>query len=486
VSKTITITASILPVIEMKRFLAFTVAAATAMFLAACGGGGSSASAPSNVNVVVGDTTATVTWSTQSGIEYWIWYTASTFIDISGCGSLCQNVIPANSPTVVTGLTDGTPYSFSINGRNSGGPGGPGSPSISVTPRLAGGLDSYGHSTWKSPGAPLGAQDLRGVAYGVPASNTLTNYLANLVGSGVFVAAGAGGALFAATVSNADGSFSWAAAKSVPTSANLNAVIYNNGRFLALGDNGTILLSTDGTTWAAQTSGTGNDLYAVANRGSGFIAVGANGTMLVSGDGINWGQIGPFTYNTLYGLTYGNGTYVAAGAAGTLLYSTDGLSWQTGQVPASLPDLKSVAYGAPQLIYSCAYTAQIPCAYTAQPLPATATAQPLPAAAFVAVGANGVLLGSSNGIDWTQQPSVPATGTTTFNAVTYGHQFVAVGSGGSIISSVDGLTWTSVQSSNPSQPGLYAIAPANLVGGLYANQYLYSAMGGNGTNMLAR
>jgi hypothetical protein len=464
----------------MKRFLAFAVAAVTALFLAACGGG-SSASAPSNVNVVVGDTTATVSWNMQSGIEYWIWYTASTFIDISGCSSLCKNIVPANSPTVVTGLTNGTTYAFSVNGRSSGGPGGPGSPSISVTPRLAGGLDNLGLSTWGAPAAPLGAQDLHGVAYGVPIAKTLTQNLGNTVGSGVFVAVGSGGALFSATVSNADASLSWAAANSVPTSANLNAVIYNNsgGKFLAVGDNGTILLSNDGTTWTSVGNGvTSSNLYAVANNGGGFIAVGANGAMLTSSDGTNWGNTGSFAGNTtLYGISYGVvngiGTYVAAGAAGTLLYSTNGgANWYPGQAPAS-PDLKSVAYGAPQMIYSSAYSAQTP----------------PPAATFVAVGANGVVLASSDGINWTPpQNPVPSSSmqSTMLNAVTYGHQFVAVGSGGAIVSSVDGQTWTLVSANSPSQPNLYAVAPAGLVGGPYAYQYMYSAVGVNGTNMLAQ
>ena len=31
--------------------------------------------------------------------------------------------------------------------------------------------------------------------------------------------------------------------------------------FMAVGDDGTILTSLDGTTWTAQTSGTSNDLY---------------------------------------------------------------------------------------------------------------------------------------------------------------------------------------------------------------------------------
>jgi hypothetical protein len=61
---------------------------------------------------------------------------------------------------------------------------------------------------------------------------------------------------------------------------------------------------------------------------------------------------------------------------------------------------------------------------------------------FVAVGANGTILSSANGMNWTAR--TPSAGyVTTLRAVTAGGgQFVAVGEKGSIVSSANGITWT--------------------------------------------
>lgn len=453
----------------MRRFFAFIMVIVVTILLVGCGGGGSSASAPINVNVVAGDTSATLSWNMQPGVEYWIWRTVGTTIDIQSCTSACATLVKVSSPTVITGLINGTTYAFSINARSNGGPGGSGTPSVTATPRLAGGLDSNGNSTWNPPGAALSTQDLHGIAYGTPSVSTLTSGLVNLGSTGVFVAAGINGSLFSGLVSSIDGSISWTPTNYTSTGANLNAIIYNNGKFLAVGDGGTILLSTDGATWTQEKSATSNDLYAVSNLGAGFIAIGAKGTIITSSDGATW-TISPLvTTNALYGITYGNGRYVAVGEAGTVIYG-DGVNyWQTVPTSSLLPDLKGVAYGTPQLAY--VYTPQNGYTY-----------QNLPAATFVAVGANGTLVTSPDGLTWTTQNAIP---TTSLNAVTFGHQFVAVGDGGSIYTSIDGLAWLPAQNYAATLSNLYAVLPALYAGGSYAGQLVYSAVGANGVNMLA-
>ena len=110
----------------MKRFFTFFMAIVFAMLLVSCGGKGSPASATTNVNIVAGDASVTVSWDMQPGVEYWIWRTAGSYIDIQNCSSACVTLIQARSPAVITGLANGIQYSFSINGRTNGGPGGPG------------------------------------------------------------------------------------------------------------------------------------------------------------------------------------------------------------------------------------------------------------------------------------------------------------------------------------------------------------------------
>jgi hypothetical protein len=68
----------------------------------------------------------------------------------------------------------------------------------------------------------------------------------------------------------------------------LNEVAWN-GRFLvAVGQNGAVETSPDGTTWTSRTSGVSAELNAVAVTPDGFICGGAQGTVLTSQDGVTW------------------------------------------------------------------------------------------------------------------------------------------------------------------------------------------------------
>ena len=72
------------------------------------------------------------------------------------------------------------------------------------------------------------------------------------------------------------------------TTNNLNDITYGNSTFVAVGNSGNILTSSDGTSWDNRTSGTSNDLYGVTYENSTYVATGENGTILTSSDGITW------------------------------------------------------------------------------------------------------------------------------------------------------------------------------------------------------
>ena len=76
-----------------------------------------------------------------------------------------------------------------------------------------------------------------------------------------------------------------------------------------------------GTTWTQRTSGTGNELEGVAYGNGRFVAVGNGGTILTSPDGVNWTRRTSGTRSWLGGVTYGNGTFVAVGEEGIILTS---------------------------------------------------------------------------------------------------------------------------------------------------------------------
>jgi len=63
---------------------------------------------------------------------------------------------------------------------------------------------------------------------------------------------------------------------------------------------------------------------------------------------------------------------------------------------------------------------------------------------FVAVGNSGTILTSPDGVNWTKQTS--GTGDTLRGVVWGGNQFVAVGNNKNILTSPDGIIWTAQQS----------------------------------------
>lgn len=374
----------------MTKFFLSLVTLVSVLFLTGCGGGsdGSSAPPPSNVKVVAADNGVTVSWDGESGVEYWVWLAAVPSVTPQNCSSSpsCRTFLSPPNPLSIGGLSNGTTYSVTINGRRNGGPGGSGSAPIAFVPRLAG-------TVW-TLGMPITTNNLLGVAHTITAA-TSTNR---------FAAVGTGGVIFA----SAD-AVTWSAASSGVTT-NLNAAIFGSGRFIAIGDGGVILSSTDGTTWTQQTSGTTQNLYGITlSANGGFIVVGANGSILSSNDGVTWAAVNSGSSNLLYSVAFANNRYVAVGAQGTILTSSDATTWQAVTALTAL-DLTGISFGA---------------------------------GLFVAIGARGVLLTSADGVTWTARDPIS---TNTLAAVSYGRQFVTVGGNGSIFISVDGLTWQAVSS----------------------------------------
>ena len=131
----------------------------------------------------------------------------------------------------------------------------------------------------------------------------------------------------------------------------LNAVASNTGMVVAVGNQGTIVRSTDGINWSAAASVPSTpDLYAVTYSivpaGGLWVAVGAGGALFISGDASTWSAISSGTAQDLKGVasvvnvTYPNGIFspiitptysyavVAVGTAtnkaGTVMRTTDG------------------------------------------------------------------------------------------------------------------------------------------------------------------
>ena len=368
------------------------LALASALILVACGGGSSSTPPPpeGGISLTNGDGQVTLTWKETPGVEYWI-FAAPNSPNLSLSNWLASTGstyrLNVTSPFVVTGLSNGTPYSFFITGRTNSGPGGDATPTVTATPRLAG-VEWIG-------GANLNTGTKTGLTYGSyvdTASNSLKY---------TYLAVGNEGRM--ARASTID---TWTSLTPVVNS-NLNAATFGFAKFIAVGDAGKIIYSSDTKTWTQATSNSAQNLNAVVANGSIAVAVGNNGTIMTTKDAV------PSSAH-LYGLTFTvSGTWMAVGAGGTVLTSADGATW-TAQASGSTADLKAVGALATYLNGATTYT-------------------------YVVAGQNGTILKSSDLLAWTTQT---ANTTANFNDLSSLGQFTLVGSNGTVLTSTDGTTWT--------------------------------------------
>lgn len=384
------------------------LALVSAVLVAACGGSSSSdtpAPPVGGISVVPGDSQVTVTWKETPGVEYWIFaapnspnLTLANWLATSGS----TYRLKVTSPFMVTGLSNGTTYSFFMTGRVNSGPGGDATPTVSATPRLAG-------NVWTT-GTNLNTGNNTGLTYGSYTDLATNTY------KFAYVAVGNGGSMFSATQID-----TWKPIASGLTT-DLNAAEFGFAKFIAAGAQGKIIYSADAQTWKQANSVTNQNLNALAANGSVAIAVGDNGTILTSKDAVTWTAVSgvPSTAH-LYGVTYTvAGNWLAVGASGTLLTSPDGNTW-TAQTSGTSATLRSAGALATTLDGTTSYR-------------------------FVVVGANGSILSSPDAITWTAQS---ANTTAALNAITSVNQFLVVGANGTILTSTDGAIWTP-QTSNSS------------------------------------
>jgi len=197
--------------------------------------------------------------------------------------------------------------------------------------------------------------------------------------------------------------------------ADLLGITWTGDKFIAVGDSATILTSPDGQTWTRQdTDDLGMEsiwLYRVVSNGTITVAVGELGTILTSTDDLNWKAIDTLrTAQGLYGLTWSEdlGKFVAVGGGGSVVTSPDGLSWTL------------YSAGISYYLYDVIWAAELE--------------------TFVAVGQHGAIATSENGENWDLVESRPAD--YFYGLVWSGDLLMIVGQNGWILSSPDAETFT--------------------------------------------
>lgn len=171
-------------------------------------------------------------------------------------------------------------------------------------------------------------QDLRGLA---------------LLGDRWLVTGAEGTALY-----SDDGVSFHAARLEPPTTAWLEGVAASSDPAIAVavGDEGTIYRTTDGTNWSrVEATPLAAWLSGVAYGGGRFVAVGEGGVVASSADGMTWETASSPTSAYLTRVAYGDGRFLAVGDGGEILESTDGLRWRSERQIGLTNDLLVAALG---------------------------------------------------------------------------------------------------------------------------------------------
>ncbi|MGQ5523739.1 hypothetical protein ACUHMQ_10795 [Chitinimonas sp. PSY-7] len=394
--------------------------------LAACGDKDPKAT-PTNLVVTPGDGRATVTWNNNSNSTYRVFKARAGQITPANYTTFPEpdQFIDVRPPFVVTGLTNGQIYSFTINAASSGGVPGDAAPSQAVQPRPAG--DSW------SIGKVTGTADL----------NALINF------NGTMISAGNGGGLYSSVKGD-----NWNTLNS-GINVNLRGLLNDGARLVAVGDNGVARISNNPTsaapTWKATDTKAIVRLNSVAYSGSTYVAVGIGGTLL-SGvlvndplepgtQTINWtalnANVGTSSLNKVAFL---NGQFVVLGNGGIILTSTDAINWtaRNSTTTSSLNDIAQTTVNG--------------------------------AVVYVVVGNGGTVLQSPDLASWTRDGSNTLAN---LNTIVSGSRLVIGGAGGIILYGNGNGAWTLTNTANSSAD---VLALANSNGG-------YVGVGANGRSV---
>jgi hypothetical protein len=180
--------------------------------------------------------------------------------------------------------------------------------------------------------------DLRDIAFSTPVSTTSGNYRAIAVGDvGTIVFCDR--AVRFTNTSYSPSEFTWNINATVPVTTNLKGIATDfAGNWIAVGDYGVILRSTDnGTNWALISSITwesgatdpfSRTLTSVAYNGSSWVAVGYGGSILTSANGTSWLVQNPANDRNLREVRWNavNSRWTITGDA-EVVSSTDSNTW---------------------------------------------------------------------------------------------------------------------------------------------------------------
>jgi len=260
----------------------------------------------------------------------------------------------------------------------------------------------------------------------------------------------------------------------------LLSVTRGAGRYAAVGGSGQLLLSSDGRRWSAQPRPTTEDLYTITHGPRGFVAAGALGTVLTSPDARHWRARSVPTKLNLHASFWTGRQYLLGGDRGRLLASPDGSHWHLVSFPG-FHSIRAFANLNGTLVAAGAGTIARRTARSGWSLQSFGLGKFQTGVAagdgrFVIVGHNGeTLVSTDDGLSWQAAHSGVAVDLDT--VVWTGSEFLATGEG-LAISSPDGVTWQPVALPVARSIRSFVIAPGAIVGVGDGDTIVRSSAGG--------
>jgi len=186
-----------------------------------------------------------------------------------------------------------------------------------------------------------------GVTWTAVTNNTFgtTPIRAIVYGDGKFVAGSSGSVYGSNKMAYSSDGVNWTAVSDSTFGENdTNAIAYGNGKFVAVGYNGRIAYSSDGSTWTAAAvnpfyypytandseweveDASAADIRALAFGNGNFVAVSFSGKTAVSLDGSTWTVVsdivfeGEYYYNAIKAIAFGGNKFVVLNGHGQFAY----------------------------------------------------------------------------------------------------------------------------------------------------------------------
>ena len=303
-------------------------------------------------------------------------------------------------------------------------------------------------------GSNVTESDFEGLKLSITSPYTLTNLTNQTQYSFILTATNSGGVaglptpVVSATPGSSGTGLSWTINSLLSSVSALRGVASGNNTLVAVGTSAAVYTaqyssdSTGGiTAWQAISlpAGFASTLTSVVFDGTHFVALGFDGSIITSSDSVTWKTATAVNagQDINGGIAYGNGIYVVVGAGGYIATNTAGANNPGTNDPSStISDIITGAWVAQDSktgldLYGVAYVK----------------------GDFIAVGAQGTLLTSHDGITWT--PRSAGTSNNLWQVAYGAGTYVAVGDSGTIVSSADSATWT--KQTSPTTNSLYAI-----------------------------